>query len=104
VTVVCGEKQTDPESSTTITNPKLIVEVVSDSTELYDRGEKFEHYKKIPALRAVVFVSQREPRIEAWSRLEQGAAWQLESYGGGERAALEAIDCTLDVDAVYGVL
>lgn len=104
MTVVCGEKQTDPESSTTITNPTLIVEVVSDSTELYDRGEKFEHYKKIPSLRAVVFVSQREPRIDVWSRPEEEADWQLETYGGGERAALEAIDCTLDLAAVYGVL
>lgn len=102
VTVVCGERQTDPESRTTVTNPKAIVEVVSLSTELYDRGEKFEHYQQIEALELVVFVSQSEPRIEVWSKRD--GAWQEATYRRGEIAALDALDCSLDVDAVYSVL
>jgi Uma2 family endonuclease len=102
VTVVCGEKQRDPESSTTLTNPTVLVEVVSNSTEQYDRGEKFEQYKRIASLESVVFVAQNTVSIDVWSRVAD--TWQLATYSRGMQAQLKAIDCELDVDAIYRVV
>ena len=76
------------------------VEVLSDSTERYDRGVKMQHYRQIPTLAAVLLVSQHEPRIEVWDR---GAddAWAATVSGPAEIATIAAIDCTLSVDDVY---
>ena len=76
VTVVCGKLETDPEDANAVTNPTLLVEVLSDSTEAYDRGEKFAHYRRLPSLREYVLVSQHAPRIEIWRRNERGR-WEL---------------------------
>ncbi len=84
----------------TLLNPKLVVEVLSDSTEAYDRGDKFAGYRTIPSLRTYVLASQKEPRIEVFSRQADGS-WVLRAYGPGERAVLTDIDVLLDVDAVY---
>ena len=70
--VVCGETQKDPQSDATITNPKLLVQVLSESTAAYDRGEKLEHYKQIPSLQAVVLASQTSRRIELHARTDTG--------------------------------
>lgn len=66
VTVVCGGEQRDEGDPLALTNPVLLVEVTSDSSEAYDRGEKLEHYKRISALREVVLVSHREPLVEVF--------------------------------------
>lgn len=68
VSVVFGRSLRDSEKTTSITNPRVVVEVTSDATEDYDRGQKVEHYQHIPSLEAIVVVSHREPRIELWSR------------------------------------
>ena len=83
VTVVCGPYETDPDSPTTITNPRVVVEVTSDSTEEYDRGEKLESYKQVPTLAAVVFVSQRERLIEVIERGEEGRWRRLAFFTAG---------------------
>ena len=62
-TVVWGELEVDPENRDTAVNPTVVVEVLSDSTEKYDRGIKLQHYRQIPSLGAVVLVWQREQRI-----------------------------------------
>lgn len=100
VTVVCGLLERDPESRSTVVNPTLVAEVLSDGTEGYDRGEKLEHYKRIPSLRECVLVSHREPRVEVWRR---GAArdWQRETAGAGGRLRLMSLDCEIAVDDVY---
>jgi Uma2 family endonuclease len=100
VTVVCGELETDPESATTVTNPRLVVEVLSDSTEDYDRGEKLDHYRSIPSMAAVVLVSHRASRIESWQRAPDGG-WRLEAAGAGETLTLTALDAALEVEEVY---
>ena len=66
--VVCGPTERDPDKKTSVTNPRVIVEVTSDSTEDYDRGEKLTHYKQVPSLEAIVIVSHREARVDVWSR------------------------------------
>lgn len=99
VSVVCGPLETDPADPNTVLNPVVLVEVLSDSTEEYDRGEKLEQYRQIPTVRDVVLASHREPVIELWSRREGG--WVQRTCGAGARAELVSIGCTLDVDELY---
>ena len=100
VTVVCGDLERDPESATTVVNPRVIVEVLSDGTEAYDRGEKRDHYRRIPSLAAVVFVSHRSPEIEIQERTTEGE-WRGKAYGAGETAVIEALPARLPVDEIY---
>jgi Uma2 family endonuclease len=100
VTIVWGPSERDPADENAVTNPRLIVEVLSKSTEDYDRGDKFEHYKRIPSLREYVLVSHRERQIEVWTRGD-GDDWTRTVCGEGERAALSSIDAGLEVTSVY---
>lgn len=99
VTVVCGRRERDPEDPNAVTNPTLIVEVLSKSTEEYDRGDKFEHYKRIPTLRQYVLVSYRDRQIEVWSRGNDG--WVGSVARQGDRAELDSIGSHLVVAEVY---
>lgn len=101
VTVVCGELQTSPIDPNAITNPTLIVEVLSESTEAYDRGEKFAHYRRVPSLREVVLVSPSEPRLESYARNDMGE-WVLHEAGAGELLSLRSLaGAVLETDAIY---
>lgn len=100
VTVVCGPWQRHPEDHDAVTNPTLIVEVLSRSTADYDRGDKFEHYQRLPSLRQYVLVSHVEREIEVWSRAS-GGDWIRTIARDGERASLESIAAALDVAEVY---
>ena len=100
VTVVCGELERDPESPTTVVNPRVVVEVLSDGTEAYDRGQKLDHYQRIASLAAVVLVSHRAPSIDVWERAE-GGAWRRREFGAGQVAEIEALPARLAVDEVY---
>lgn len=86
------------EKNPALTNPTVLVEVLSSSTEGYDRGEKFERYKTIHSLRDYVLVSQNERRIEVFSR-DRG--WECMSASAGEIATLASVDVALAVDDVY---
>jgi Uma2 family endonuclease len=100
VTVVCGPREHDPEDELAVTNPTLIVEVLSRSTEGYDRGEKFEHYKRLPSLRQYVLVAYRERRVDVWTRDAHGE-WMSTVARDGELAALASIGARLDVSELY---
>lgn len=80
-----------------IVNPTIIVEVLSDSTERYDRDGKFEAYKRIPSLKQYVLVSQVERRIEVHTR--RGDAWVVQSSGSGETVQVHGTN--VEVEAVY---
>lgn len=99
--VVCGPTERDPEKKTSVTNPRVLVEVTSDGTEEFDRGEKLAHYKQIPSLEVVVIISHREPHVEVWSRSPDSQAWSGASAGSGEKAILAPLGCELDVDAIW---
>jgi Uma2 family endonuclease len=99
--VVCGQLETDPEDPDAITNPRLVVEVLSDSTEAYDRGAKAAHYRRIPSLEEYVLLSQDEPRIEVYRRVAPGR-WELVEARAPERIALASLGVELDVAAVFG--
>jgi Uma2 family endonuclease len=83
-TLVCGKMEGDPAdpSDATITNPTVLVEVLSASTEQDDRGSKWQHYQLIPALQEYVLVSQAEPRVEVYRRLGSGA-WEYSDFTAG---------------------
>jgi Uma2 family endonuclease len=74
VSMVCGPIEGDPADPTgaTITNPTLIIEVLSPSTEQDDRGDKWQHYQLMPSLQEYVLVSQSHPRVERYRRLAAG--------------------------------
>lgn len=100
VTVVCGASERDATDRQAVVNPTLIVEVLSRSTEEYDRGDKFEHYKSVATLQQYVLVSHRGRRIDVWTR-QQGGAWTLTTASDGEVASLASIDATLPVRDLY---
>jgi Uma2 family endonuclease len=98
--VVCASPMLDDTYRDTLLNPLLLVEVLSESSEAYDRGDKFAQYRTIPSFEEYVVASQTEPRIEVFTRQADGS-WVLRIYGSGERAVLSSIGCSLDVDRVY---
>ena len=99
VSVFCGNLERDPADKNTATNPRVVVEVLSPSTELYDRDEKFSHYRRIPSLASYVLISQEEQRLEVFSRNADGS-WTLRETREGA-AVLDDIGCTLSVEDVY---
>lgn len=100
VTVVCGPLERDAEDEHAVTNPTLIVEVLSRSTEEYDRGDKFEHYKGLASLRQYVLVSHRERRLEVWTRDADGG-FTCAVARDGDVLHLASIDARLDVRELY---
>ncbi len=99
VTVVCGPRERDPHDENAVTNPMVIVEVLSRSTEEYDRGDKFEHYKQVPSLRQYVLVAQSERAIEVWTR--DGSEWTRAVCREGDAANLESIEARIDGRELY---
>lgn len=100
VSVVCGRLELAPEDDRAIINPVLLVEVLSDSTEAYDRGEKAAHYRRISSLREYLLVSQHEPRLELFRR-GQGESWELFEAGPGKSLTLASVDAIVATDDVY---
>ena len=99
--VVCGKLETSTVDRNAATNPTLVVEVLSDSTESYDRGIKASHYRHIPSIHEYVLLSQHSPLIEVWRKNDQ-ERWEMAAVAGsGEEAILASLGITLDVDTVY---
>lgn len=100
VTVVCGKREVASDDLNAVTNPVLLVEVLSDGTEANDRGEKFAHYQRLPSLREYVLVSQQTHRVEVFSRADDNV-WRYSAYGDGGAVRLEALGVSLDVASLY---
>ncbi len=101
VTVICGPLQFAAGTDDTVINPTLIVEVLSDSTEAYDRGEKFQHYRRIPSLQEYLLVSQRRPRLEHFQRRPQDE-WTLRTAEEQTATlALPSLQITLELQEVF---
>ena len=98
--VICGEPSSHPASPTHVTNPTVVVEVLSPSTEGYDRGEKRAHYQAIASLREYVLVAQDARRIEVFAR-DAAGSWEGRVYGPDDDVALPSLGVTLSVRAVY---
>jgi Uma2 family endonuclease len=98
--VICGDPARDPASPTHVTNPSVVVEVLSPSTEEYDRGEKREHDQRIEGLGEYVLVAQDRRRVEVFRRVADGG-WAQDVCGAGETIALTSIDVSVSVDELY---
>jgi Uma2 family endonuclease len=100
LSVVCGEPELVGDAHDVIANPRLVVEVLSDSTERFDRGDKFAGYRTLPSLVDYLLVAQTRVRIEHYERHADGT-WLLREQGPGARMRLRSVDGEIDVDEVY---
>jgi Uma2 family endonuclease len=100
VVVACGDIQFEDAEVDTLLNPTVVIEVLSPSTEAYDRGAKFGHYRTIPSVQEYVLIAQ--DRLSMQRYLRQGDAWLwVEVNRPGEVLELPSTGCQLPVDAVY---
>jgi Uma2 family endonuclease len=101
LSVVCGPLQFAQGTDDTVLNPTVLVEVLSDSTEAYDRGRKFENYRQIPGLREYLLVSQKEPRIEQFIRQPDGHWLLIEAAGMEKTLALPSLQITISLAEIF---
>jgi Uma2 family endonuclease len=101
VLVVCGEHRFVDEHEDTLLNPTVIVEVLSPSTQAYDRGRKFEHYRSLESLKEYILVDQTLPHVEQYVR-QPDNKWLLTVFNGMDKAVdLPSIVCRLPLAEVY---
>ncbi len=100
VTVICGPPAYGLDRKDLIVNPSLVVEVLSGSTEGYDRGEKFSFYRQLPSLQEYVLVSQQRPLVEVFRRAENANEWLL-SWAEGLGSSIELAGTSLPLTEVY---
>jgi Uma2 family endonuclease len=100
ISVVCEPPQFEDKQQDTLVNPVLIIEVLSPSTEQYDRGKKFEHYRRLASLRDNVLISQTRPHIEVFSR-QSDTAWLFSEVTPHSSIELPSIRCTLGFSEAY---
>jgi Uma2 family endonuclease len=99
--VVCGEPQLEDNEFDTLLNPTLIIEVLSEPTELSDRGKKFGFYRTIESLEEYLLIAQDECRIEQYVRQADGG-WLLSEHRSPEDTVkLNSIQCSLELREVY---
>lgn len=101
--IVCGKPEIDPNDDAleTITNPRTLFEVISPSTEAYDRGEKFTRYRQIASLQEYVLVSQDEPRVELFLRQAEGT-WLFKVFSGLDaKVTLEGLSLAVSLREIY---
>jgi Uma2 family endonuclease len=101
VSVVCGPLEFAVGTDDTVINPTLLIEVLSDSTEAYDRGEKFQHCRQMPSLKEYVLASQRLPRIEHFLRRPKDE-WTLRIAEGKDATlTLPSLEITIELSEVF---
>jgi Uma2 family endonuclease len=98
VTVVCGPLEFAADTKDTLVNPTVVVEVLSRSTEAYDRGAKWDDYRQLPSVTDYLLVSQASPRIEHFQRGD--GEWHYRVAGAGGRVTLTS-GAVLEVDALF---
>jgi Uma2 family endonuclease len=101
VVAICGELRFEDAQLDTLMNPNLIIEVLSNSSESYDRGKKFAHYRSIDSLKEYVLVSQNECRIERFSRQDDSNWLYSENTDPDSSIELSSVACRLSAARVY---
>lgn len=100
VVALCEEPSFEDDHVDTLVNPAVVIEVLSESTEAYDRGEKFAHYRRLESLREYVLVAQDKVRVEHYERREDG--WLLiELSDPEEELELRSLDCSVGLQEIY---
>jgi len=101
ITVVCGDSELEDAEQDTLFNPTVIIEILSPSTERYDRELKFHRYQLITSLRDYLLIAQDRPAVEHYARGDD-RRWSLTLHAGlAERVTLRSIDCSLALAEVY---
>ncbi len=101
VIVVCGKPRLEDDHFDVLLNPTLIVEVLSPSTEHYDRVKKFEHYRKLESFREYLLVAQDRPLVEQYVKQPDGKWLYADAYNLEDVIALTSIDCKLAFKDIY---
>jgi len=100
LSVICGETRLADGRRDTFVNPTVLIEVLSDSTEAYDRAKKSEFYRTIPSLQEYLLIAQDRPHVERYRR--QGHDWLLSEYSSlDDEVTLDSIGCILSLAAIY---
>jgi Uma2 family endonuclease len=100
ITIVCGKTELLDNKFDTLKNPTVLIEVLSDSTEKYDRGQKFSFYREIPSLKEYILVSSKTVKIEKFKRLEDGNYLYIES-NEHQPFPIDSIKMNLNLEDVY---
>ena len=99
--VLCGEEELHEKSKTVITNPALIIEVLSESTKEYDSNGKFEGYRSVPSFKEYVLVWQTIPKVQSWYK-ETNNLWRISSaFGLDKTIQLYSIGCEIALKDIY---
>ena len=101
VSVICGGERVDAVDRHAVTNPRILVEVLSKSTENYDRGQKFEFYQSLDSLAEYVVVSQTEAKVIHYTRQADGTWNYRLLVGMEEKLELQSIGCSLAFTEIY---
>lgn len=100
VIVVCDEPKFEDGCNDTLVNPQVIVEVLSDSTEKYDRGTKFKHYRSVPSIKEYILIAQDESMIERFAF--DGEIWSLTDFSGlAVEFAFATLPVRISLDRIY---
>lgn len=99
--IACQTERFEDEHRDVLLNPVVILEILSDSTEAYDRGRKFLHYQLLDSLAVYLLVSQDAPRIEIFTRQQNNAWLYAEFHGLDAVVEIESIGCNLRLGDVY---
>jgi Uma2 family endonuclease len=99
VTIVCGKAEFLNKNQDVLLNPLVIIEVLSESTEKYDRGTKFDLYRNIPSLNEYILVNSEERKIESYVR--EGENWVYTESREGQPFSIKTTEVSLDLDEVY---
>ena len=101
VVVSCGEERFDDQQKDTLLNPIVLVEVLSESTEAYDRGGKFAHYRQLDSLQHYILVSQTEALMECFSRYTDEGWLFSEARGLEATLSIPSLECRIALAEVY---
>jgi Uma2 family endonuclease len=101
ITIVCGHEQFEDRKDDTLLNPTVIIEVLSPSTEKYDRGKKFRHYRGILSLREYILIAQDSYRVERFSRQSNNTWIFSEAIDLHETMELSIVQCVLALSEIY---
>lgn len=101
VMVICGAVQFADNRQDTVLNPVVLIEVLSESTRDYDRGQKFQQYRTLPSLTEYLTVAQDEPHVEHWTRQQEDRGLLVEFSNLAQTIQLASIDCVLPLAEIY---
>ena len=101
VMVICGTVQFADDRKDTVVNPVVLIEVLSESTRDYDRGQKFQHYRTLPSLNEYLTIAQDAPHVEQWTRQGEDHGLLTELNNIEQSIQLASIDCVLPLTEIY---